>query len=45
LDKYGTFGYLSHPWREEVWIYGESLIREFEKISDALGWTIKAALK
>ena len=45
LDKYGAFGYLSHPWREEVWIYGEPLINEFEKINAVLGWSMKASLK
>lgn len=45
LDKYGAFGYLSHPWREEVWIYGTPLINEFEKISQKLGFIPKASLK
>lgn len=44
LDKYGYFGYLAHPWREEVWIYGENLLAEFEKISTELGWIPKAVL-
>lgn len=45
LDKYGAFGYLSHPWRQEIWIYGEPLINEFEEIYKKLGWAIKAVLK
>ena len=44
LDKYGAFGYLSHPWRQEVWIYGEPLIKEFEKIYKTLGWTKKSEI-
>ena len=45
LDKYGAFGYLSHPWREEVWIYGEPLIKEFEKIYKQIGFIPKASIK
>ena len=45
LDRYGSFGYLSHPWREEVWIYGLSLVEEFEKIYPQLGWIPKASLR
>lgn len=45
LDKYGAFGYLSHPWRQEVWIYGETLLKEFEKIYKQLGFIPKAIIK
>lgn len=45
LDRFGAFGYLSHPWREEVWIYGSSLLAEFEKIAPELGWILKASVK
>lgn len=45
IDRYGAFGYLSHPWREEVWIFGISLVEEFEKIYRQLGWQCKARLK
>lgn len=45
LDKYGAFGYLSHPWRKEVWIYGEPLIKEFEKIYKQIGFIPKASIK
>ena len=45
LDRYGAFGYLSHPWREEVWIYGLQLVEEFEKIYQQLGWIQKSLLK
>lgn len=45
LDKYGAFGYLSHPWRQEVWIYGEPLIKEFEKIYKQIGFIPKASIK
>ena len=45
LDKYGAFGYLSHPWRKEVWIYGEPLIKEFEKIYKQIGFIPKVSIK
>ena len=45
IEKYGCFGYLSHPWRKEVWIYGEELVKEFEKIEDKIGFIKKAVLK
>lgn len=32
------FGYLSHPWRREVWIFGEKLTAAFERIYADLGW-------
>ena len=32
------FGYLSHPWRKEVWIFGDRLINVFERIHTDLGW-------
>lgn len=45
IDRYGSFGYLSHPWRKEVWIFGINLVDEFEKIHTQLGWKPKAILK
>ncbi len=38
IDEHLQFGYLSHPWREEVWIFGEALLKEFEQIDQQLGW-------
>lgn len=38
IDEDLQFGYLGHPWREEVWIFGEGLVQEFEKIYPQLGW-------
>lgn len=32
------FGCLSHPWRKEVWIFGEALVAEFERLYPELGW-------
>lgn len=45
IDRYGYFGYLSHPWREEVWIYGENLLKEFEKIHRKIGFNPKSIIK
>lgn len=45
IEKYGRFGYLSHPWREEVWIFGEKLLREFDEIYEQIGFVPKAVLK
>lgn len=45
IDKYGAFGYLSHPWRQEVWIFGEKLLKEFEVIHEQIGFVPKAILK
>ncbi len=38
IDQNRSFGYLSHPWRQEVWIFGEALLPEFQKIHTKLGW-------
>ena len=38
IDEHKKFGYLSHPWRQEVWIFGETLVNEFETIYETLGW-------
>ena len=41
IDENFRFGYLSHPWRREVWIFGACLITEFKKIYREFGWEIK----
>ncbi len=33
-----SYGYLSHPWRLEVWIFGDELISEFNSFYKDLGW-------
>lgn len=38
IDENFKFGYLGHPWRQEVWIFGECLIERFEEIYSKLGW-------
>lgn len=32
------FGYLTHPWREEAWVFGDELIKEFESFYESIGW-------
>lgn len=44
IEKYGRFGYLSHPWRDEVWVYGTDLLSEFEKIHRQIGFVLKAKI-
>ena len=44
IDEQFRFGYLSHPWREEVWIFGICLIAEFESIYKQLGWVKKEGI-
>lgn len=38
IDEHLEFGYLGHPWRQEVWIFGDALLKEFDKIYQDLGW-------
>ena len=38
IDSKFENGYLGHPWRQEVWIFGMSLINEIKKIEDVLNW-------
>lgn len=45
IDRFGAFGYLSHPWREEIWIFGEQLLTEFEKIENQLNFKKIASIK
>ena len=34
-----SFGYLGHPWRQEIWVFGGSLIEKTEEVYQQLGWT------
>ena len=38
LDEAFRFGYLGHPWRKEIWVFGERLLPEIARIAPALGW-------
>lgn len=39
IDENFRFGYLGHPWRQEVWIFGKLLLDKFEQVYKELGWT------
>ncbi len=38
IDENFRFGYLGHPWRQEVWVFGELLVHKFDQIYNKLGW-------
>jgi len=39
IDEHLQFGYLGHPWREEVWVFGDALMQEIAAAYQAFGWT------
>ena len=38
IEENFEFGYLGHPWRQEIWIFGCDLIKETEKIYQRFDW-------
>lgn len=40
IDEKFENGYLGHPWRREVWIFGLALQNEIEKIYTELNWSV-----
>ena len=38
IDEDFQNGYLGHPWRQEIWIFGSALQEEIKKIYQKLGW-------
>lgn len=38
IDEKFRFGCLGHPWRREIWIFGEALLPRFERVHQRLGW-------
>lgn len=38
LDEDFCFGCLGHPWRQEIWVFGEKLLPEIAEIAPKLGW-------
>lgn len=38
IDENFRFGYLGHPWRKEVWVFGKLLLDKFEQVYKELGW-------
>lgn len=40
IDENFENGYLGHPWRQEVWVFGSKLKAEIEKNVAELGWRL-----
>lgn len=40
IDEDFENGYLGHPWRREVWIFGAKLEDEIKKVCQQLGWKL-----
>ena len=40
IDEDFENGYLGHPWRKEVWVFGVQLQNEIRKIYQDLGWEL-----
>lgn len=38
IEEKFEFGYLGHPWRQEIWIFGCDLMKEIERVYQKLGW-------
>lgn len=38
IEENFEFGYLGHPWRQEIWIFGCDLIEEIEQVYQKVGW-------
>ena len=38
IDEFFEYGYLGHPWRQEIWVFGDNLIEKMDEIYQALGW-------
>ena len=38
IEESFEFGYLGHPWRQEIWAFGDELIKKLDDICEDLGW-------
>ena len=38
IDEFFGYGYLGHPWRQEIWVFGDILIEKIDEIYQVLGW-------
>jgi len=38
IDEKFRFGYLGHPWRQEIWVWGEELITKMDEIYSIIGF-------
>ena len=39
IEENFTFGYLGHPWRQEIWVFGDRLVEKTEEVYQKFGWT------
>lgn len=37
IDCDFRFGWLGHPWLQQIWVFGEALIKEMEAVGECLG--------
>lgn len=38
IEENFRFGYLGHPWRREIWVWGEELIAKMDEIYSTIGF-------
>lgn len=38
IDEFFRFGYLGHPWRQEIWVFGDELTDKTDEVYESLGW-------
>lgn len=38
IDEFFEYGYLGYPWRREIWVFGDEMIKGFDDIYEKLGW-------
>ncbi|MBO6141052.1 MAG: DUF2716 domain-containing protein [Ruminococcus sp.] len=38
IEEDFEFGYLGHPWRQEIWVFGSRLMQEIEQVYQEFGW-------
>lgn len=38
IEENFRFGYLGHPWRQEIWVWGEELIARMDEIYSTIGF-------
>ena len=39
IEENFAFGYLGHPWRQEIWVFGNRLVEKTEEAYQKFGWT------
>lgn len=38
IDEFFRFGYLGHPWRKEIWVWGHELIDKIDENCNVIGF-------